>query len=47
MSQSSQIRDTASEKEAWTAPVLRELHVDDTANSINVPGGNDGLEDCS
>jgi hypothetical protein len=47
MSQSSQVRDTASEKEAWTTPVLRELDVRETANFTSVPGSNDGQVDCS
>lgn len=47
MSQNGQVREVASEKEAWTAPVLRELDVRETANFTSVPGSNDGQVDCS
>lgn len=47
MSKSNQGRAIASKKAPWTAPVLRELDVRETANTTGVPGSNDGQVDCS
>ena len=47
MSENRQASDRASEKQAWTAPELRELDMSETGTFTSVPGSNDGLVDCS
>ena len=47
MSKSNEGSDIVSEKAPWTAPVLRELDVRETAFNTSIPGSNDGQVDCS